>query len=432
MRLTNGASESTHKYMTDGIRYICDNFKERAPGTHSERKAQKFLKAQLEEWADEVEMEDFELHPHAFMGWIPMAGIICILSVIFYWITYKGAVNNPALAVISVVLTLFALSCLVIEFLMYREYVDFIFPKRISRNVMARRKPTGEVKRRIVFCGHTDAANEWTYSLHGGLKSLATVMGGSIGGLIGICIFDIIWLIYDIAGGMYISKFWLVMGIIQLILIPFFVAILFFINWKVVVDGANDNLTADFISMAVLKEMADNNKRYENTEVCCLLTGSEEAGLRGAVAYAKRHQEELKATETVVISMDTMREIEQLQIYTQGCTGTQKNSNAIGELLYEAGVNCGIEMKETDIYPGAVDAEGFSRYGIEAVGFCGVNHDPKTYYHTRLDTADNISEECINLSLDICLEAAELYDRNGGIDAFREEGKRRFKKGYNK
>ena len=432
MRLTNGASESTHKYMTDGIRYICDNFKERAPGTHSERKAQKFLKAQLEEWVEAVELEDFELHPHAFMGWIPMAGVICILSVIFYWITYKGAVNNPALAVISVVLTLFALSCLVIEFLMYREYVDFIFPKRISRNVMARRKPTGEVKRRIVFCGHTDAANEWTYSLHGGLKSLAIVMGGSIGGLIGICIFDIIWLIYDIAGGMYISKFWLVMGIIQLILIPFFVAILFFINWQVVVDGANDNLTADFISMAVLKEMADNNKRYENTEVCCLLTGSEEAGLRGAVAYAKRHQEELKATETVVISMDTMREIEQLQIYTQGCTGTQKNSNAVGELLYEAGVNCGIEMKETDIYPGAVDAEGFSRYGIEAVGFCGVNHDPKTYYHTRLDTADNISEECINLSLDICLEAAELYDRNGGIDAFREEGKRRFKKGYNK
>ena len=180
------------------------------------------------------------------------------------------------------------------------------------------------------------------------------------------------------------------------------------------------------------KEMAENDKRYENTEVCCLLTGSEEAGLRGAVAYAKRHEDELKAVETVVISMDTMREIEQLQIYTQGCTGTQKNSNAVGELLYEAGVNCGIEMKETDIYPGAVDAEGFSRYGIESAGFCGVNHDPKTYYHTRLDTADNMSEECINLSLDICLEAAELYNQMGGIESFRADGKKRFKKGYNK
>ena len=46
-----------------------------------------------------------------------------------------------------------------------------------------------------------------------------------------------------------------------------------------------------------------------------------------------------------------------------------------------------------------------------------------TYYHTRLDTPDNISEACINLSLDICLEAAGLYDRSGGLDAFREEGK---------
>ena len=297
---------------------------------------------------------------------------------------------------------------------------------------MARRKPTGHVKRRIIFCGHTDAANEWTYSLHGGMKALAPVMSGSIGGLIGICIFNIIWLIYDLAGGLYASRFWLVIGIIQLVLIPFFIAILFFINWKVVVDGANDNLTADYISIAVLKEMAENDKRYENTEVCCLLTGSEEAGLRGAVAYAKCHEDELKAVETVVISMDTMREIEQLQIYTQGCTGTQKNSNAVGELLYEAGVNCGIEMKETDIYPGAVDAEGFSRYGIDAAGFCGVNHDPKTYYHTRLDTADNMSEECINLSLDICLEAAELYNQMGGIESFRADGKKRFKKGYNK
>ena len=163
-----------------------------------------------------------------------------------------------------------------------------------------------------------------------------------------------------------------------------------------------------------------------------MLSGSEEAGLRGAVAYAKKHQKELQEVETVFVAMDTMREIEQLQIYTQGCTGTQKNSNAVGELVYEAGENCGIKLRETDIYPGAVDAEGFSRYGIEAVGFCGVNHDPKTYYHTRLDTPDNISEECIRLSADICIEAARLYDEKGGIEDFREAGAKRFKKGYNK
>ncbi len=432
MKNTKGASADTQKYMADGIRYVCENFKERSPGSHSERKAQKYLKKELEKWADKVEMEDFSVHPVAFMGWIPVAAVIGMLAVLFYWLTYTGAASGPGLAIVSTILILFALACLVFEFLMYREFVDFLFPRKTSRNVMARRAPKGEVKRRIIFGGHTDAANEWTYSLHGGLKSLAPVMGGSIGGLIAIVIFDIVWLVYSFTGGNYDSNFWLVCGIIQIILVPFFIAICFFINWKVVVDGANDNLTADFIAMGVLKEMAENDFRFENTEVCALLSGSEEAGIRGALAYAKAHKEELENVETVFIAMDTMREVEQLQIYTQGCTGTQKNSNAVAEIIYEAGVNCGIEMKETEIYPGAIDAEAFSRLGLLASGFCGVNHDPKTYYHTRLDTADNISEECINLSLDICLEAAKLYDEKGGIDAFREDGKKRFKRGHNK
>lgn len=431
MKLTKGASTNTKKYMVEGIRYVCENFKERAPGSHSERKAQKYLKSEAEKWADKVEIESFNVHPKAFLGWIPLAGIFCIISVIFYWLTYKGYVTNCALAVISVIITLFSVSCLVFEFLMYREFIDFLFPKKVSKNVMARRAPRGEVKRRIIFGGHTDVANEWTYSLHGGLKVLAPIMAGAIGGLIVLSVFDIFWLVYHITCGTYQSKFWLIAGIIQLVLVPFFIAICFFINWSIYVDGANDNLTADFIAMGVLKEMEENGIRFENTEVCALLAGGEEAGIRGSVAYAKAHKEELSEVETIFIAMDTMREIDQLQIYSQGCTGTQKNSNAVSEVIYEAGVNCGIEMKETDVYPGAIDAEGFSRYGLLAAGFCGVNHDPKTYYHTRLDTPDNMDEDCINLSLDICLEAAKLYDEKGGLDAFREEGAKRFKRGHN-
>ena len=64
-----------------------------------------------------------------------------------------------------------------------------------------------------------------------------------------------------------------------------------------IADGANDNLSACFVVMSVLKEMKEKNIRYENTEVCCLITGSEEAGLRGALAYAQRHRKELSNTE---------------------------------------------------------------------------------------------------------------------------------------
>lgn len=82
-------------------------------------------------------------------------------------------------------------------------------------------------------------------------------------------------------------------------------------------------------------------------------------------------------------------------------------------------------MPRTQIYPGAIDAEGFSMYGLTAAGFCGVNHDAKRYYHTRQDTADNINPECISLSLDICREAARLYDEKGGIQFFRDKRKNR-------
>lgn len=96
MKLTKGASAATQKYMVDGIRYVCENFKERSPGSHSERKAQKYLKGELEQWADKVEMEDFSVHPAAFMGWIPAAGCIGIISVIFSGSPIRVLFQAPA------------------------------------------------------------------------------------------------------------------------------------------------------------------------------------------------------------------------------------------------------------------------------------------------------------------------------------------------
>ena len=416
--MSKTVSKETLKYMTDGIKEVCEKFKNRAPGTQSERDAQAFFKKELEKYSDEVIMEDFDLHPGAFMGFIPVAAIFGILSVAFFWLAKYAA----WLSIVSTALMLLGVLMFIIEFFLYREFVDVFFPKKVSRNVYAVRKPTGEVKRRIIFGGHTDAAYEWTYTYHGGIKALAPVIGGAIIGMFIVFGVSIAQMIKTFMNGFVAPELvgvWKVLGIVMLCLIPFFVAIIFFINWRMIVDGANDNLSANYIAMAVLKDMADNDERFENTEVCCLLAGSEEAGLRGSRAFARKHKQEMLDTETVFIAMDTMREIDQLQIYNIGCTGSVHSSKAVGDLIREAGLNCGIDMPRAQLYPGAIDSDAFTQEGLEAAGFCGVNHDPKKYYHTREDSWDNISPECIELSLKICKECAELYDKKGGIQAYK-------------
>lgn len=411
-------SKETLKYMTDGIRYVCENFKKREPGTQSERDAQDYFKKELEKYSDEVVSEDFEVHFGAFMGFIPIAAACGVISSIIYWFAEKA----PWISIVSSVLMILAVLMFIFEFMFYREFIDFLFPKRTSRNVYAVRKPKGEVKRRIIFGGHTDVANEWTYTYHGGLKMVAPVMASAIIGMFVVFGISIAQLVATIANGFVAPELegvWKILGIVGVCLIPGFVAIMFFINWKAEIDGANDNLSANYIAMAVLKDMAEADERFENTEVCCLLAGSEEAGIRGSRAFARKHKKEFLETETIFIAMDTMREIDQLQIYNIGCTGSVRSSKAVGDLIHEAGINCGIDMPRAQLYPGAIDSDAFAQEGLEAAGFCGVNHDPQKYYHTRLDTWDNISPECIELSLKVCKECAELYDKKGGIKAYK-------------
>ena len=417
MNLKSKAKDNL-EYMVEGICYVCNKFKQRGPGTQSERDAQAFFKEELGKYSDEVIMEDFDVHPKAFMGFIPIAAIVSLLAIGFYWL---APVVSNFLLVVGFLFSVFAVIMFIFEFMFYKEFVDFLFPKKVSRNVYAVRKPSGEVKRRIIFGGHADVSPEWTYSYLGELKALAPVMGGSVIGMFIIFFVNLAYLIKVALSGfesVEITGVWKIFGIVMCVFIPFIVAIIFFINWKVLVDGANDNLSACYVAACVLKTMEDNGVRFENTEVGCFIAGSEEAGIRGSRAFARKHKKELQDIETVFVAMDTMREIEMLQIYNIGCTGTVHSSKAVGDLIYEAGLNCGIDMPRAQLYPGAIDSDAWAQEGLTAAGFCGVNHNPKRYYHTRQDTADNISPECIELSLQICLEIAELYDKNGGIKKY--------------
>lgn len=405
-------SPSAVRYMMEGIRGACRAFRRRRAGSDSERACQRHFANELRAWSDRVEEEPFHFHPHAFMGWILLASLMGIASVVLFWVHFS--VRSATLSLISFALIFLSAAMALFEFVLYRPFIDFLFPRAVSLNILAYRDPIGEIRRRIVFCGHADAAYELRYSLSRWKGTARTVLAGSAAGMLLILLSSAARFIHTLLGsGAVAAGLWRFAGILQAALIPFLIAALFFINWRCVVDGANDNLSGCYVAMSVLREMAERDFRFAHTQVCCLITGAEESGLRGALACAKKHLAEFNRCETIFIALDTLREPDQLQLYLRGQNGLCKNSRAVGALLARAGRECGVALPEAKPYPGATDAEAFSRYGLASCGLCGVSHTPPPYYHTRYDTSDNISAECLRLSLDICVRAAALYDSDG-------------------
>jgi len=403
----------TKNFIKNGIAADCARYKKRAPASKSEHEIQTHFVHNLEKWSDQVITEDFSVHPHAFMGWIILCAILELSAIAFIWIS--ASKNLAAMAAVSVGLSILAILMAWFEFFRYRKFVDFLFPKRTSQNVYAVRNSKNPPKRRIILGGHADATYEFRYIHLAKGKLSMPLIYASLCGMAVVFIASVIVFASSMTGGCG-STLGIILRIATALFIPVFAAMLFFTNWSIVTDGANDNLSACYAIFAIMRHLQENDIRFDETEVCCLISGSEEAGLRGAEAFAKKHKNELTEIETVFIALDTLREREQLMVYTNGMYGTQKGSKRAGELLKKAAAELGVDLKEAPPYPGAMDSDAFSREGLAACGLGAVNHNPKPYYHTRKDTADNIDVDCIQLCSEICLRAINRFDMEGMED----------------
>ena len=153
--------------------------------------------------------------------------------------------------------------------------------------------------------------------------------------------------------------------------------------------------------------------RFENTEVWVVLTGSEEAGLRGAKAFCKAHKDELGDVETVFVGLDTIRDYDFMAIYSRDLTGTVKNDESACALVKEAAKQNGLDMPYKSVFFGATDAAAVTQSGMKAVSIAAMDPAPARYYHTRLDTADNLDIKTIEAVLGVALETAFLFDEKG-------------------
>ncbi len=396
-------------YALRSIKKVCKDIGPRPGGYESEKKAQEFVAEDLKKYADSVDIEPFDVHPKAFMGWFVICGILGIIGI---------TALNFGFAVITLCCFTIAAILILGEFLFYKKVIDFLFPKKTSHNVYATRKASGETKRHIILSGHIDSAYEWRYTFFGGKALLFSGLISAIVGMLFIIVITVIGisqgLLFEAPDGLLLVLY----RVSIIFIIPFF-GLIVFVNFKRPVEGANDNLTGVFVSAAVLKFLSDNNVRFENTDVSVLSTGCEEEGLRGADAFGRKHKAEFTGdVETVVLVSDTLKDYDCMAIYTKDMSGTVRNSMQASALFKKAGETAGVELEYSLLYAGSSDAAAFSKLGITSSTFASMDPGPPRYYHTRLDTAEIMEPKTIEKSIEILLEAVYLFDEQGLKDKY--------------
>lgn len=394
-------------YSMKSIRHICETIGPRESGQPAEYKAQKWMEKEIKDngWADSTEYDEFIIARHALVGFTKIVGVMVIIGALIQLLRLTG---NPA-AILAANIVTFSFSVLsllmtVFEFLLYRKPLDPILPHSISHNLYAKYEPTGEVKRRIVFCGHADSAYEWPL-----MKIRQEVM-------VGVLVVDIICLLSTIGIFLYAiitGDFALWMMIFALCTIVPYFGLFYVCTFRYLSPGANDNLTGCFAGISVLKCLKESGIRFENTEVCAICSGSEEAGLRGAEAWAKQHKDEWQSIPTYVVAFDTLTDYDYMTIYERDMTNLVPNSKEVCALLDKACADPEVNhpLIHGGVPFGASDAAALSRAGVKAACIAGQNPKYAPYYHNRRDVPDALKPETFALGLDIALAAVEVFDK---------------------
>ena len=395
------------EYMVSEITHICKDFEKRDPGSKGEQQACEYMADVLKNecGCERADVESFKENPGSFFGWIyfTITFVLAAVAISFFY------------PLVSIILIVVGLLIVFMQFGLYKKFIDRFFPEKTGHNVTAVKSCKGEVKRRIFFNGHPDAAWEWpvNYKLGGvGFEGHAVICG------IGAVYYLVISIMLVAKNGLEYVSFDAsetlgLLRLIGLVFVPFLIGLYWMWNKNRIVDGANDNLSGCYMGIAILKALKDNGIELENTEVGVILTGSEEAGLRGAKAWCEAHKGEFDDVPTFIFSYDTIHDPKYLMTNYRDLNGTVKADKDVSDLFMEAAKELNIPCKKGWVPPlgGATDSAAFAQAGFRATGVTGLNHKLEDYYHTRRDTYDNMNAEGLAGCYAVSVKALEMFDK---------------------
>lgn len=404
-------------YTVKEITNIIKRYGPRESGNEHCFAAQKHIKKEMDTYCDETHFESYKMAPKAFLQWTKFVSVAIILAVVTCAIlAFKGIVTFFVAQCIVCCVVFIGLFTTAMEFLMYKQFMDVLYKKIEGHNLLGVRKPKGEVKRRIVISGHIDSAYEWRHIYYGKkFPLMGILMGGTIGGGIISFIISVIAIVAHFANmgafGEFVCNYSYYFHFFTAIMM---VTLFFFVDFKTISPGANDNLTGTYAAVCALRMLDMAGVEFENTEVCAMITDGEEAGLRGCKQWAKDHYDEYmnSGVTTAVLCVDTLTDLDYLNVYSRDMTGTVKHDQKFSQLVMDSAVEAGHEdLKFANVFFGSSDAAAFTQAGITSTCLAAMDPAPADYYHNRRDSYDRLVPKAIKTGYEVILSTIFNFDK---------------------
>lgn len=406
-------------YTVKEITNVIKKYGPRESGNENCLAAEKHIKKEMDTFCDETRFETYKMSPKAFLQWTKFvsAGIFLAVAVCA-GLVFTSVISMFVAQCIVCGVVFVGLLITVMEFLMYKQFMDVFYKKVEGHNLLGVRKPRGEVKRRIIISGHIDSAYEWRHIYYGKKFPLMTIlMACTIVGAIASFVISAVTVIAHFVNMgafgefmtdySYFFHFFTALAMVTLFL---------FVDFKTISPGANDNLTGTYAAVSALRMLDMAGVDFENTEVCAMITDGEEAGLRGCKQWAKDHYDEYvnSGVETAVLCVDTLTDLEYLNVYNRDMTGTVKHNEKFSKLVMDSAIEAGHDdLKFANVFFGSSDAAAFTQAGITATCLAAMDPAPADYYHNRRDSYDRLVPEAIKTGYEVIMSTILNFDEKG-------------------
>lgn len=371
----------TTEYVFETAQDITERTAERRAGSDSEKKAQKIFLGELMKYCDETLEEKFRTHPGAGTVTQKALSVLLILCNILFAAAAAG--GKAFAAGVSLAVSLFCFAVFAYKFVFDGDKLNFIIKSKYSVNVFGKRYPRGEVRNRVVLVSRADAPPCLRTRVFGSDTPFIVSAVSIVGNTLLFCSEAA----FLFSGAPQKSAAFTVLCVLCCLFVPVYAAALILTAPKDTASGVSSSLIPSALIIGIIKQFFESAQRYEGTEICCLIVGSEYSSRAGAYAFARKHRRLFSDVPTVFIPIDEITSSKDLCVFFRDGSGVKGNAE-IASVIADAADNLNIPLKKERSLLGSASYTPFSAAGLAS---CSLGSSKKNIGKAYTKHGDKLS-----------------------------------------